>query len=392
VAGVDLSDAEVIDAHTHPYRVEELVARGSEGFDTRITFLGESFASSSRLDPGMLPVADTLTDSTLLALALRRWLAAHLGCEPSRQAVTAARDRALRADAVAYTKALLDDERIVGILTDDGFPQPPIPAQEFQAAVGVPVRRVARLEPWVLAHREGTFDELVQGVEDEARAAAADENCVAFKSIIAYRTGLDVEDPEPKEAAEAFDRWRADGWRETREHAKPVRDFLLRRTLAVAADLDRPFHIHCGAGDPDIDLPHARPEDLWRLLVDHTDQPIVLVHSGFPWIPQAAYIASVLPHVHLEISELVPWGWSMAGWALEILIGTAPAAKVLHGSDVTGEPEMFWLAARLVRRILTRVLDGFVERDYLSVADAERLGRGVLADNARRLHGLSGAS
>jgi uncharacterized protein len=388
---VDLSEAEVVDAHTHPYRLEELLKRGSEGFDTRMTFQGESFGSSSRLDERLQPAADALTDSTVLALALRRWLAARLGCEPTRQSVTEARDRALRSDPVAYTKGLLDDERVVWILTDDGFPQPPIPAREFQTSVGVPVSRVARLEPWVLAHRDGSFDDLVEGVEEEARTAGADRNCVAFKSIIAYRTGLDVGDPPAGEAAEAFGRWREDGWRESREHAKTVRDFLLRRALAVATDLDRPFHIHCGAGDPDIDLSHAKPEDLWPLLVDHHRQPIVLIHSGFPWIPQAAYIASVLPNVHLEISELVPWGWSMAEWGLEVLIGTAPAGKVLYGSDEAGEPESFWLCARLVRGVLTRVLDGFVERDYVSVTEAERIGRDVLAGNARRLHGLDGA-
>ncbi|HEX2026125.1 MAG TPA: amidohydrolase family protein, partial [Actinomycetota bacterium] len=355
MAGVDLSGAEVVDAHTHPYRLDELLERGSDGFDTRMTFQGEAFGSSSRLDQRLRPGADALTDSTVLALALRRWLAGYLGCEPTREALTAARDRALRADPVAYTKGLLDDEHVVAILTDDGFPQPPIPAREFEGYVGVPVSRVARLEPWILAHRDGSFDDLVQGVEQEAREAGADRNCVAFKSIVAYRTGLDVGNPDPKDAAQAFDRWRADDWRESREHAKPVRDFLLRHALAVAADLDRPFHIHCGAGDPDIDLGHAKPDDLWPLLVDHHRQPIVLIHAGFPWIPQAAYIASVLPHVHLEMSELVPWGWSMAEWGLEIMVGTAPAAKVLYGSDEAGEPEAFWLCARFARALLTRV-------------------------------------
>lgn len=388
MARSDLSGVEVIDAHVHPYRLDDLLARGSEGFDTRMTFMGESFFSSSKLDPGLRSFVDGLSDSTMLATVLRRWLAEHLGCEPTREAVTAARDAALRADPVAYTKGLLDAERIVGVLSDEGYPQPPVPREEFEATIGVPVHRVARLEPWILAHRDGTFDDLVSGVEHETATAAADPRCVAFKSIIAYRAGLDVTDPTPSDAAGAFERWRADGWRESREHGKPVRDFLLRRAMAVAKAHDRPFHIHCGAGDPDIDLVHARPQDLWRFLVDHQDQPVVLIHTGYPWVTEAAYIASVLPHVYLEISELVPWGWSQVEWALEMLLGTAPGAKVLHGSDEAGEPEAFWLSARLVRGALQRVLDRFVERDYMTFAEAERTGRMVLAGNARRLHGL----
>ncbi|MEX0984664.1 MAG: hypothetical protein WD096_06395 [Actinomycetota bacterium] len=43
---------------------------------------------------------------------------------------------------------------------------------------------------------------------------------------------------------------------------------------------------------------------------------------------------------------------------------------------------------RLVREALERVLSTFVDRDYLSVPDAETIGRGVLAGNVRRLHGI----
>lgn len=387
---VDLSAAEIVDAHTHPYRLEELLGRDPAGFDTRMMFLGESFLSSSKIDPDLWPFVDGLTDSTVFGIALVRWLAAHLGCEPDRGAVTEARASALRADPTGYTKGLLDAAGIVATLSDEGFPQPPVPADEFAETIGVPVHRVARLEPWILAHRQGGFDELVDGVAGKAASAVADPNCVAFKSIVAYRTGLDVGDPSASEAAAAFERWRSDDWRESREHAKPVRDHLIRRTLALAKANDRPFHFHCGGGDPDIHLAHARPVDLFPLLVDVQDQPVVLVHSGYPWIREAAYIASVLPNVSLELSELIPWGFGQVEWALEMLLGTVPAAKLLYGSDEAGEPESFWISALLARRSLERVLDRFVERDYVSAADADRLGRLVLGGACRALHGLQG--
>jgi len=390
MTAVDLSGAGIVDAHTHPYRLDDLLAKGSEGFDTRMMFLGESFHSSSQVHDDLWPVADAFTDSTVFALAMRRWLAEHLGCEPTRAAVTAARDAALRADPVAYTKGLLDAAGVVAILSDEGFPQPPIPAGEFASTIGVTVHRVTRLEPWILQHRDGSFDDLVAGVEGEATEAAADPNCVAYKSIVAYRTGLDVGNPSSTEARGAFDRWRGDDWRETREHAKPVRDFLIHRALAVAKVNDRPFHFHCGGGDPDINLRYAGPTAMFPFLVDVQDQPVVLVHSGYPWVREAAYIASVLPNVYLELSELIPWGWGQVEWALEMLVGTVPAAKLLYGSDEAGEPEAFWASALLARSALQPVLGGFVDRDYLSVDEAERLGRLVLGDACRRLHGLSG--
>jgi len=71
-----------------------------------------------------------------------------------------------------------------------------------------------------------------------------------------------------------------------------------------------------------------------------------------------------------------------------MILGSVPGAKVLHGSDESSEPEMFPVSARLVREALERVLGTFVDRDYLSVTDAESIGRGVLAGNVRKLHGI----
>jgi predicted TIM-barrel fold metal-dependent hydrolase len=96
----------------------------------------------------------------------------------------------------------------------------------------------------------------------------------------------------------------------------------------------------------------------------------------------------VLPNVYLELSELIPWGFGQVEWALEMLIGTVPAAKLLYGSDEAGEPEAFWVSALLARRALEPVLERFVDRGYVEAEEAQRLGRLVLADACRRLHGL----
>lgn len=387
---IDLQGADVVDAHCHPYRVDDLLARDPATFDTRCMFLGTALLSSNHADHTLEEFVDGLTDSTVFGLTLRRWLAAYLGCEPTKEAVVAARDAALRADPVAYAKGLLDDEHVVAVFADEGYPQPTIPREQFEAALGgTAVHRVGRIEPWILeAREEGTFDGTVGRFDAILDEAADDPRLVGFKSIIAYRTGLDVGDPSPAVAAAAFGRWKDDGWSETRTHAKPVRDFLFRRTLAKCREHDRVLHLHVGGGDPDINLRHAKPEDAFSVLVEHQDVPIILIHSGYPWILEAGYVANVLPNVYLEISELVPWGWSQIDWALETLVGSVPAAKILHGSDEASEPEMFWMSARLVRAALERVLAAYVDRDWLTTAEADRIGRGVLAGNVRRLHGV----
>jgi len=387
---VRLTDAEVVDAHCHPYRVEDLLGRDPSTFETRCMFLGTALLSSRKIDQGLAALTHELTETTLFGLALRRWLAGHLGCEPTMEAVAAARDQALRRDPAQYARGLLDDERIVAVVAEEGYPQPAIPREEFEDALGgITVYRVGRIEPWILESREaGSFESALARFEEIVTEAAADPHLVAFKTIIAYRTGLDVTDPTRQDTASAFDRWRDGGWMESRGDAKTVRDFLLRRALQLSSEHDRPFHIHVGGGDPDINLRHARPRDVFPLLLDHQNVPIVLIHAGYPWVEEAAYVASVLPNVYLDISELVPWGWGQIDAALTTILGAVPGAKVLHGSDEASEPEMFWASARLVRAALERVLSAFVDRDYLSVGDGERIGRAVLADNVRRLHGF----
>jgi len=380
----------VVDAHCHPFRSQDLLDRDPAAFETRCMYLGTALLSSNHANHELAAFVEELTETTLFGLALRRWLSRFHGCEPTREAVVAARDAALREDPAGYARRLLEAERVVAVIADEGYPQPTIARQDFEDALGgVPVHRVGRIEPWIVSARGSeTFDGTVDAFEDLMNEAGADPRLVGFKTIIAYRTGLDITDPSPSEAAAAFERWRNDGWRESREHAKPVRDLLLRRAFAIAKQHDRVFHVHVGAGDPDVNLTHARPQDAFSFFVENQDIPIVMIHSGWPWVAEATYVGTVLPNVYLDISELVPWGWGQIDWSLEMILGSVPVAKVFHGCDESSEPEMFPVSARLVRMALERVLGSFVDRHYLSVDQAVSLGRGVLADNVRRLHGI----
>jgi len=97
-----------------------------------------------------------------------------------------------------------------------------------------------------------------------------------------------------------------------------------------------------------------------------------------------------LPNVYLELSELIPWGWGQVEPALDLVVGSVPAAKIMYGSDEAGEPEGFWVAALMARAALQRVLGRLVDRDYVAVDEAQRLGELILGGSCRALHGLSG--
>ena len=288
---------------------------------------------------------------------MRRRLAAHLGCDDDRAAVSAARHEAYSADPAGYLDGLWKDCGLAGLVCDEGYPQPPVDFAQFRAEARVPVHRVFRIEPAISKLREtaASYDEL-----EDALAAACEEaaaaDAVAFKTVLAYRTGLDVGEPSAADARAAFLRWRDAGFPETREDAKPVRDRLLERVMAVGKATDRPLHVHCGGGDADVVLEHCSARDLFPFLNRHLEHPVVLIHSGQPWLAEGAYVAQILPRVYLELSITMPWSSLALDGLLELLLGVAPTNKVLYGSDESTDPEVAWLSATVGRAALERVL------------------------------------
>ena len=387
---IDLAEAPVLDTHLHGWRTADLLAAPADGFAERVTMLGMCVLTSGGDPATYSDVLRRATASTPLALALLARLSAQLGCEPTNEAVSAARVERLRADATAYLQELWRDARIEGLVVDEGFPLPIIPSAELERESGVPVHRVVRIEPWIAEDRDGAagYDELEDALGARL-AAAATAGAVGFKSVIAYRTGLDIAQPSAADARAAFTRWREDGFRETRQHAKPVRDRLLERTLEVASESGVPVHIHSGGGDPDSLVPHARPAGLFDLLKRHPQQPVLLIHAGWPWTDEAAFMASILPHVYLDLSIGIPWASLAIDRLIETALGVAPPSKVLYGSDEASEPEVAWFSAHVAREALGRVLATAVERRWLTPAQATGIGEDVLAGNCRRLHGIA---
>jgi predicted TIM-barrel fold metal-dependent hydrolase len=387
---VSLTNEYVVDAHSHGFRLSDLLGRPPGEMLDRITMLGACLISSGGLDPDDLPFLRELTDSDPLSMVCRMRLSELLECEPTREAVSEARREALSADGTAYLRRLWGHAGIRGLMVDDGYPLPRVDPVEMAQEADIPVHRVVRIEPLIADIRErvASYAELEDALAAELESACTSGQAVAIKSVIAYRTGLDVTEWRRDDVTSSYLRWAEAGFPETRELAKPVRDALLWRTLDVAKRLGRPVHIHCGGGDPSVVLAHARPKDLFPLLDRHRDQPIVLIHSGWPWLEEGAYVASILPRVYLETSINTAWSSLIMDQKLEAIMGIAPTAKIMFGSDESTEPELAWISAITTREALERVLSNAVRRRWMTVEDAVRVGRGVLAKNCERLHGL----
>ena len=211
---VDLSDAEIVDNHCHGMVVDEMLKSDPATFEARLTLTGQAYLTSNQNDPAVWRSIEALVEGNAYSLISRRWLCQFLRCAEDATSLAQARDRVLRADPVGYTRRLLADQKIVELVADEGYTYMPVGGADLERLVAIPVHRVARIESFIddlirqdLADLDGFADALQQQLDE----AAADPRTIALKSVIAYRTGLDITDPAKSEAASAFQRWRAAG-------------------------------------------------------------------------------------------------------------------------------------------------------------------------------------
>jgi hypothetical protein len=320
-----------------------------------------------------------------------RELASFLGCEPNADAVHAAR----RERGVGQlAREIAERGTFRTWLIDTGYgADTTFNLDELRAMVPVQIHEIVRLEPLIerLILEADTFD----GFLDAYRGALADlrgSGYVAMKSVIAYRTGLQVESVDRATAAAAFgsvhDAGRRDG--SLRIASKPLLDFLVVAAVEESARQEVPIQFHTGLGDPDLDLTKVDPAALRLIFSDaYRAAPIVLLHSGYPYARSMAYLAAMFPNVYADFGEvqLFVAGGDLRAVVRE-LVGLAPASKILFSTDASLIPELYWLGAQAGRRALGQVFDEHVAEGIVDERTALEMADMILWRNAERVYGL----
>jgi hypothetical protein len=289
--------------------------------------------------------------------------------------------------------ALGRDAGLRGLLVDSGYPPGTQNLSQLQAGFGCRVGEVLRIET--------LEEELLLTAPDfqsfeaqfrEALKAAKGRGAVALKSIIAYRSGLAVRTVPASEACRTFQRLKALVQRQGRLRltAKVLLDYCVGIALEEARRLELPVQFHTGFGDPDIDLLTANPAWLRPILTDprYTGVPIVLLHMGYPYVRESAFLASLYPDVYVDLSLAVPLLHPVLPRLLQELLALAPATKLLYGSDAHSQPEMFWLGARYGRRALGQILAAWIEDGTVEEDEALEIAERIFFRNALGLYHL----
>ncbi len=319
-----------------------------------------------------------------------RELAALLDCETTPEAVHAAR----RERGVAWlTREIVERANFKTWLIDTGYgADTTYSLDELRELAPCRIEEVLRLEPLIerLILESASFD----GFLEAYRAAIGDlraRGIVGMKSVIAYRTGLHVEAVDRADAAAAFETVRDAGRRagRLRIESKPLLDHLVVIAVEESARQGVPIQFHTGLGDPDLDLTLVDPAALRLLFAERfRAAPIVLLHTGYPYVRSLAYLAAMFPNVYADMGEAILFA---AGEATELtreLLGLAPASKILFSTDASLVPELYWVGARIGRRALGRVLDEHIADGAIDARTALDWAERILWRNSEAVYGL----
>jgi predicted TIM-barrel fold metal-dependent hydrolase len=383
VDGLDL-----VDHHCHA-----VIGRDLDRADFEL-LLGES---------GWPAPAGCSSFDTSLGLAVRAWCAPFLELPAGIDAATYLARRAELGAAEVNARLLAG----VGsdLLVDTGYRSSELTSlRQLGDWAGALVHEIARLETMAESVAEsisgpGAGVDLASGpagyADAFAEAVAARPAVVGWKSVAAYRGGLNLDwrRPTPAEVREAAGEWLSAGpshgpagprWR--LEH--PV---LIRHGVWAALDTGRPVQFHTGFGDTDAYLERSNPTLLSDLVALSADlgTPIMLLHC-WPRHREAGYLAQMWPHVYLDVGEALPHVGHHGNTVLAEAVELAPWHKLLYSSDAFGLAELYRLGVVTHRRALVAALGPLAQLGF-DHEELTRLATLVTSGNAKRVYsGLSG--
>lgn len=374
----DFSALPVVDDHLHPY----VIRHEGHRYAPLNSFLGM---------PGEDEAALAHRDAMLYQRWATRQLAAFLGVQPQPEVVAAA--RAAQGDERTWAERLFRDQSIEALVVDTGYPQPPVDMAGYVAITPAQILPIYRIEPPIKALLdEGVgWEEFVRRFDEGIERAVRDEGYLGLKSIIAYRTGLEIDITHESDEFGRAGLRRALANPDDVFASKPLRDHLLLRALRHAVALRVPFQIHTGIGDRDIVLERCNPALLNPVLKrePYRDARVILIHT-YPYVAEASWMAAALPNVWMDLSEGVPFALTAADRIFATALELAPINRILYGSDAFAGPEQIWLGAKVAKAALARVFSDLLRKDLVTEEDARDAARAILAGNARVLYGVLG--
>ncbi|KZT58818.1 glutamine synthetase/guanido kinase [Calocera cornea HHB12733] len=293
------------------------------------------------------------------------------------------------------------------LLLDDGLhnlSETCYPYQWHDRLTTSPTKRIVRLEVEaqaiivkILSGPSASVAELKSTIKSQIEAfiksCVADPEVVGFKSIAAYRTGLDIiakpETPDDEvvgleKLLGQFESLKSIKiWRENMD----FESWLIRRLLTFIKD--KPLQFHTGLGDTHMRLYKGDPALLQELCEEFPDARIVLLHSSYPFTRQAGYLATCFKNVYLDFGEVFPQ--VAAHGQREIIremMELTPLNKLLWSTDAHHHPECYYVSTMQSREAMYAVISEFVKAGDLTLDEAVDGVQKMLFHNSNKAYNL----
>jgi len=418
---LDVSEYPVIDTHCHVFREDVGKTLTADNFAQDINFgsfypdflisssILEEYKTASNEKKNELDqkykVTQTLQElkyhskHALFYRQMLHELSKFLKCADDLDTIIRVRNQKA-ADFRNFLTELFADACLEALIIDDGVseiavdkPLQTIEWTEFEKLVPIQIVRISRIENLIknALLTSTNFDDFLVNYDNEMNTAITKYNSSGFKSIVAYRTGLNVGNPDESDARKDFDKYLREKSPEVeRWGLKNLRDFLIWRTLEKCIELDLPFQFHTGIGDVDTIVDRCNLLCLFDFLRDKKIRhaKIILAHAGFPYVSEATNLLNILPNVYLELSVMFPFTSAGSITNLARTLEFAPLTKVMIGSDAFNIPELYWLGAKVAKKALARVLSEFIEFGAINEDEAYKFAALILSENTKRIYKL----
>ncbi len=383
---VDVTDFPVIDNHCHPYPY----SREKRPF-------WRCFNST------LFEQTEEMAKSTILLHMVTNELRKFMGMDPAStmDEVIAERDRRYKADPKGWVNALAKDANLQEAILDITYPITAWKSKKFITQAELD-EYYAEIESYKihtelrfeyiydpLISKDLLFGDFLTRYYKAMDAAVKKEKPVSFKSVIGYITGLDVTKPTYEQAELAYYRYLQDP--EDFANEKVLRDFMLQDSMKLCLKYDLPLQIHTGSGNtPLCRLTKMNPLLLHDFLADEENRKVttIILHCGYPFLREAAYVVSHFGQAHLDVSQMVYHAGLAAETGIKELLETCPFTKMLYASDGGGIPEHTWYTAKYFKQALSRALTYYVEMGVFDEATAKHYASLVLSGNAKRIYKL----
>jgi len=223
-----------------------------------------------------------------------------------------------------------------------------------------------------LGIRPRTFDEFLEALS-ELLDRLPGLHKVGLKNALAYDRSVNFDDLDRDLARQAWGKKDP-----SPAEKKAFGDVVVDTLCGLAGKRDVPFQMHLGSGL----IRGSRPLEAAGLIERNPRTRFLLMHFAWPWSDELLGMAFVYRNIWLDLT----WSWLLSPHRfresfLQAVDVLPDESRMMLGGD-TWHAEEAYGAIGLARRLIGEALESCVRERQLRHADAERLSKRILHDNA----------